>query len=65
MALNICALTIAKATGTDIPGTQLVFLRAVTGLLVMLPWIGVAASVSRRRRHRAFISCGSWSRPWR
>lgn len=38
MALNIWALTIVKALGLDYPAAQIVFLRASTGLLLMLPW---------------------------
>ncbi len=39
MALNILALTIVKALGLGYPAVQLVFLRAVTGLIVMMPFI--------------------------
>ena len=39
MGLNIWALTIVKAFGLDVPAAQLVFLRAVVGLLVIAPWI--------------------------
>lgn len=42
MALNVWALTIVKATGADFAATQLVFLRAATGLCLMVPWIIVA-----------------------
>ncbi|UWQ18392.1 DMT family transporter [Jannaschia sp. M317] len=42
MALNIWALSIVKAWGADVPAAQLVFLRAVTGLLVIAPWIWFA-----------------------
>jgi S-adenosylmethionine uptake transporter len=38
MSLNIFALTIVKALGLNYPATQLVFLRAFVGLLVILPW---------------------------
>ena len=39
MCLNIWALSIVKAVGLDFPPTQIVLLRAVTGLTLMLPWI--------------------------
>ncbi len=39
MSLNIWALSIVKAMGLDYPATQLVFLRAVVGLVVISPWI--------------------------
>lgn len=42
MALNIWALAIVKAAGTEIAAAQLVFLRAATGLAMMLPWIWIA-----------------------
>ncbi len=42
MALNIWALSIVKATGAEFGAVQLVFLRAVTGLALMLPWIWMA-----------------------
>lgn len=39
MCLNIWALTIVKAIGLDYSAWQIVFLRAVIGLMMMLPWI--------------------------
>lgn len=39
LSLNIWALSIVKAMGLDFPPTQLVFLRALAGFLLMLPWI--------------------------
>lgn len=39
MSLNIWALTIVKAMGADYPALQLVFLRALTGLVLLAPWI--------------------------
>lgn len=39
LSLNIWALSIVKAMGLDFPPAQLVFLRAVVGFLLMLPWI--------------------------
>lgn len=39
MALNIWALTIVKTLGLGYPAWQLVFLRAVVGFVIMLPWI--------------------------
>lgn len=38
MSLNIWALSIVKAMGLDYAATQLVFLRASVGLLLVLPW---------------------------
>ncbi|SOH93295.1 S-adenosylmethionine uptake transporter [Monaibacterium marinum] len=42
MSLNIWALVIVKSMGLDIPSVQLVFLRALSGLVLILPWIWVA-----------------------
>lgn len=42
MSLNIWALVIVKSVGLDVPAAQLVFLRALTGLVLLLPWIWVA-----------------------
>ena len=39
MSLNIWALSIVKALGLGYPAFQLVFLRALVGLALMLPWI--------------------------
>ena len=39
MALNIWALGIVKALGLGYPAAQIVFLRAVVGLVLLLPWI--------------------------
>lgn len=39
MALNIWALGIVKALGLGYPVTQIVFLRAAIGLLLLSPWI--------------------------
>lgn len=38
MALNIWALTIVKALGLGYPAVQIVFLRAIVGLAIILPW---------------------------
>lgn len=38
MALNIWALSIVKYLGADIPAAQVVFLRAATGLVLIVPW---------------------------
>lgn len=38
MSVNIWALSIVKSVGLDYASTQLVFLRAVVGLLLVLPW---------------------------
>ncbi|MDA8747455.1 DMT family transporter [Litoreibacter sp.] len=55
MSFNICALSIVKALGLGYPAAQLVFLRAIVGLLVTIPWIWVARdafySVDRWRLH--------------
>ena len=39
MALNIWALGIVKALGLGYPAAQIVFLRAIIGLVMLLPWI--------------------------
>ena len=39
MALNIWALGIVKALGLDYPSAQIVFLRALVGFVLILPWI--------------------------
>ena len=39
MSLNIWALSIAKSVGLDYPAFQLVFIRAIVGLILMVPWI--------------------------
>lgn len=39
MALNIWALGIVKALGLGYPAAQIVFLRAVIGLILLVPWI--------------------------
>jgi drug/metabolite transporter (DMT)-like permease len=52
MTLNIWALTIVKALGLGYPVTQIVFLRACVGLLVMVPW-------AIRSRH-AFRNIKRW-----
>ena len=44
MALNIWALTIVKALGFGYPAAQIVFLRALVGFLIMLPWAWWARS---------------------
>lgn len=43
MSFNIWALSIVKAFGGDYPPLQVVFIRAVVGFVLLLPWI-VAAS---------------------
>ena len=50
MGLNIWALTIVKATGPEIASVQLVFLRAVVGLVIMVPWIAHARGDFARAR---------------
>ena len=39
MSLNIWALSIVKALGLGFPAFQIVFLRALVGLVLMVPWI--------------------------
>ena len=39
MALNIWALAIVKATGADIPAVQIVFIRALVGLILLAPFV--------------------------
>lgn len=42
MALNIWALAIVKAMGADFAAVQIVFIRAAIGLILLLPFVGVA-----------------------
>ncbi|MEL7276665.1 MAG: DMT family transporter [Pseudomonadota bacterium] len=39
MVLNLTALSLVKALGTDMPAAQVVLFRAGFGLLILLPWI--------------------------
>lgn len=39
MSLNIWALGIVKAMGAEYPAVQLVFLRALVGLVLLIPWV--------------------------
>tara|TARA_R110002096_G_scaffold70465_18_gene169024 strand:- start:132 stop:1028 length:897 start_codon:yes stop_codon:yes gene_type:complete len=39
MSLNIWSLSIAKSLGLDLPAIQIVFMRAVVGLLITLPFV--------------------------
>lgn len=39
MGLNIWAISIVKALGAGYPAWQIVFLRALTGLVLILPWL--------------------------
>ena len=50
MSLNVWALAIVKAAGTEVTAVQLVFLRALVGLLVMAPWILLARRDFARAR---------------
>lgn len=50
MALNVWALAIVKAAGTEVASVQLVFLRAAVGLALMAPWIALARGDLRRAR---------------
>lgn len=55
LTLNVAALTLVKWLGADYPASQIVFLRAVTGLLVLLPWAWrervVFTHIDRHRWH--------------
>ncbi|MEP2978257.1 MAG: DMT family transporter [Lentilitoribacter sp.] len=51
MCLNIWALTIVKAIGLDYTAWQMVFIRAVIGLVMMLPWIYQKRDVFVRVEH--------------
>lgn len=48
MGLNICSLSIVKALGLGYPSTQIVFLRAIVGLIIMSPWIWHQRAAFRR-----------------
>ncbi|WP_299484156.1 DMT family transporter [uncultured Roseibium sp.] len=48
MGLILCAQSIVKHLGLEYSSGQLVFFRALTGLVVMLPWILVSAKSFRR-----------------
>lgn len=50
LSLNIWALAIVKSAGADIPAAQLVFLRALAGLVVIAPWIWGARARFREAR---------------
>lgn len=39
MCLHIVALSLVKATGSDYPVIQIVFIRAAVGLLLLIPWL--------------------------
>ncbi len=39
MSLNVWALSLVKLSGGDVPAAQMVFLRAVVGLVVLAPWL--------------------------
>lgn len=47
MALNIWALVIVKAMGPDLPAVQIVFLRALVGLVLLSPLIWRAGNLPR------------------
>ncbi|MDZ4134898.1 MAG: DMT family transporter [Paracoccaceae bacterium] len=47
MALNIWALAIVKAMGLDVPTVQIVFLRALAGLVLLVPFMVRAGGVPR------------------
>ena len=48
MGLVLCAQSIVKHLGVEYSSSQLVFFRAVTGLIVMLPWVISSAGDFRR-----------------
>lgn len=48
MGLILCAQSIVKHLGLEYSSAQLVFFRALTGLIVMLPWIVLSADLFRR-----------------
>ncbi|MGB5556513.1 MAG: DMT family transporter [Paracoccaceae bacterium] len=50
MALNIWALAIVKATGADIPAVQIVFVRALVGLILLAPFVWQARKTLRVTR---------------
>ncbi|MGQ7843362.1 DMT family transporter [Granulosicoccus sp. 3-233] len=52
MCLNLTALGIIKLIGTDVPAAQLVFIRALTGLVLMLPWVWRERSRFIRIEHK-------------
>lgn len=51
MSLNIWALSIVKWLGAGYPATQIVFLRALTGLVLILPLIWIQRARFRRVEH--------------
>ncbi|MEM9249879.1 MAG: DMT family transporter [Pseudomonadota bacterium] len=48
LLLNICSLSIVKWLGAEYPAAQIVFLRALAGLLLILPWIWRARRMFRQ-----------------
>ncbi|MBX2839153.1 MAG: DMT family transporter [Gammaproteobacteria bacterium] len=52
MCLHIGALILVKTLGASYPTMQIVFIRAATGLLVLLPWMVIS--------HRSFASISHW-----
>jgi len=72
MCLHIGALILVKSLGSSYPTIQIVFFRAATGLLVLLPWILASfnsfATIKHWRMHLArvvfstlAISCGYYA----
>lgn len=51
MSLNIWALTIVKALGAGYPSAQIVFLRALMGLAVIVPWVWRERAALAQIRH--------------
>lgn len=52
MCLNIWAVSVVKALGGGYPPWQIVFLRALVGLLLLLPWVW--------RERYAFVRIENW-----
>ena len=51
MSLNIWALSIVKAMGLGFHPSQIVFLRAATGLLLIAPWVWARRDAFRGPEH--------------
>jgi len=47
MCFNIWALSIAKSLGVDLPSIQIVLVRAVVGLIVLLPFVAYQGGIVR------------------
>jgi drug/metabolite transporter (DMT)-like permease len=51
MCFNVSALSIVKALGGDYPAAQIVILRALTGLILLVPWVWRDLDALRRINH--------------